>query len=122
MQQNWLKNINEQENTNRLWQDRKTAEAQIKDLQIRLDDAETNAMRHGKKAVAKLEARVRELENELDAEQRRLSDGTKVLRKSERRITELQFQTDEDQKHAAHMSDLVEKLQNKLRNYKRQIE
>ena len=49
-------------------------------------------MRHGKKAVAKLEARVRELENELDAEQRRLSDGTKVLRKSERRITELQFQ------------------------------
>ena len=32
------------------------------------------------------------------------------------------IQSEEDHKHAAHMQDLVEKLQTKLRNYKRQIE
>ena len=32
------------------------------------------------------------------------------------------IQSEEDHKHAAHMQDLVEKLQNKLRNFKRQIE
>ena len=83
---------NEQENTGRLEQDRKMMEARIKDLQIKLDDAETNSIRHGKKAAAKLDARVKELENELDSEQRRLSDGTKTLRKAERRIKELEFQ------------------------------
>ena len=45
-----------------------------------------------------------------------------MLRKSERKIKELEFQSEEDHKHAAHVQDLVEKLQNKLRNYKRQIE
>merc|ERR1712126_422563 len=66
--------------------------------------------------------RIKELENELDIEQRRLGDSTKTLRKSERTIKELEFQSEEDHKHAAHMQDLVEKLQMKLRNFKRQIE
>merc|ERR1711952_496696 len=99
--------------------DRKIAEAQIKDLQIKIDDVESAAMKHGKRACTKLESRIKELENELDTEQRRLSDSTKTLRKSERKIKELEFQSEEDHKHAAHMQDLVEKLQNKLRNYKR---
>jgi len=112
----------EQEHVARLEHDRKIAEAQIKDLQIRIDDVESAALKHGKRACTKLEGRIKELENELDAEQRRLSDATKTLRKSERKIKELEFQSEEDHKHAAHMQDLVEKLQTKLRNYKRQIE
>jgi len=113
---------NEQEHVARVEHDRKIAEAQIKDLQIKIDDVETAAMKHGKRACIKLESRIKELENELDSEQRRLSDSTKTLRKSERKIKELDFQSEEDHKHAAHMQDLVEKLQNKLRNFKRQIE
>jgi len=58
----------------------------------------------------------------MDSEQRRLADSTKTLRKSERKIKELEFQSEEDQKHQAHMQDLVDKLQTKLRNFKRQIE
>ena len=58
----------------------------------------------------------------MDSEQRRLTDSTKTLRKSERKIKELEFQSEEDQKHQAHMQELVDKLQTKLRNFKRQIE
>ncbi|XP_075220629.1 myosin heavy chain isoform X32 [Lycorma delicatula] len=101
---------------------RKALETQIKELQVRLDEAENNALKGGKKAIAKLEQRVRELENELDGEQRRHADAQKNLRKSERRIKELSFQADEDRKNHERMQDLVDKLQQKIKTYKRQIE
>ena len=44
---------------------------QVKDGQTRLDEAEQNALKGGKKAVAKMETRIRELESEMDAENRR---------------------------------------------------
>ncbi|XP_055702081.1 myosin heavy chain, muscle isoform X36 [Phlebotomus papatasi] len=101
---------------------RKALETQIKELQIRLDEAEANALKGGKKAIQKLEQRVRELENELDGEQRRHADAQKNLRKSERRIKELTFQSEEDRKNHERMQDLVDKLQQKIKTYKRQIE
>ncbi|XP_058815423.1 myosin heavy chain, muscle isoform X12 [Topomyia yanbarensis] len=101
---------------------RKALEQQIKELQVRLDEAETNALKGGKKAIQKLEQRVRELESELDSEQRRHADAQKNLRKSERRIKELTFQSEEDRKNHERMQDLVDKLQQKIKTYKRQIE
>ncbi|XP_052864967.1 myosin heavy chain, muscle isoform X4 [Anopheles cruzii] len=101
---------------------RKALEQQIKELQVRLDDAESNALKGGKKAIQKLEQRVRELESELDSEQRRHADAQKNLRKSERRIKELTFQSEEDRKNHERMQDLVDKLQQKIKTYKRQIE
>jgi myosin heavy chain 6/7 len=101
---------------------RKALETQIKELQVRLDEAETNALKGGKKAIQKLEQRVRELENELDGEQRRHADAQKNLRKGERRIKELTFQSEEDRKNHERMQDLVDKLQQKIKTYKRQIE
>ena len=59
---------------------------------MRLDDAEMNALKNGKKAAAKMESRIKELEAELDSEQRRMADAVKNLRKSERKIKEMEFQ------------------------------
>ena len=59
---------------------------------MRLDDAEMNALKNGKKAAAKMESRIKELEAELDSEQRRMGDAVKNLRKSERKIKEMEFQ------------------------------
>jgi myosin heavy chain 6/7 len=101
---------------------RKQMELQAKDLQNRLNEAETLALKGGKKAIAKLEERIRQLESELDGEQRRGADAMKSLRKNERRIKELSFQADEDRKNHERMQDLVDKLQQKIKTYKRQIE
>ena len=73
-----------------------------------------NALKNGRKAAAKMEARIKELENELDAEQRRLGDASKNLRKGERKVKELEFQEEEDRKQHEHMADLVDKLQQKV--------
>ena len=102
--------------------DRKLLECQVKDMQSRLDEAETNAMKGGKKALNKMDTRIRELESEVDAESRRLADAAKNLRKSERRIKELTYASDEDKKNQERMQGLVDQLQSKIKTYKKQIE
>merc|ERR1712142_233344 len=101
---------------------RKTLEVSVKDAEARLADSEANAARTGKKAVAALELRIRDLEVSLDDEARRHADATKNLRRCERRIKELTFQAEEDKKNHERMQDLVDKLQQKIKTYKRQIE
>merc|ERR1711874_794348 len=56
------------------------------------DEAQTNALKGGKKAMTRMDTRIRELESELDAENRRSADSQKNLRKSERKIKELAYQ------------------------------
>merc|ERR1712115_16319 len=97
-------------------------ECQAKDMQHQLDEAEANALKGGKKAMNKMETRIRELESELDAEQRRFGDASKNLRKSERRIKELSFASDEDRKNHERMQGLIDQLQGKIKVYKKQIE
>merc|ERR1719264_538271 len=67
----------EQETAMMLERDKKLLEAQVKDAQTRMDEAEQAALKGGKKALAKMETRIRELESELDAENRRLGDASK---------------------------------------------
>merc|ERR1712025_653078 len=91
--------------------DRKLYECQLKDLQQRLDEAETNALKGGKKAMNKMETRIRELGSVLEAENRRFADSAKNLRRSERRIKELAFASDEDRKNHDRMQALIDQLQ-----------
>ena len=120
--------------------DRKLLEAQVKDAANRVDEAEQNALKvcfrtsddmrkehnyqtqGGKKAIAKMETRIRELESEIDAENRRQADAQKNLRKSERHIKELTYQQDEDRKNHERMQALIDQLQGKIKSYKKQIE
>ena len=102
--------------------DKKLLEAQVKDAQVRLDEAEVSALKGGKKAIAKMDTRVRELESELDAESRRCADAQKNLRKSERHITELTYTQDEDRKNQERLQSLIDQLQAKIKSYKKQIE
>merc|ERR1719347_2307789 len=53
-----------------LERDRKLLEAQVKDIQARVDDAQASALKGGKKAVNKMDSRIRELQSEMDAESR----------------------------------------------------
>ncbi|MBN3310566.1 MYH6 protein, partial [Amia calva] len=112
----------EQDTSAHLERMKKNMEQTIKDLQHRLDEAEQIAMKGGKKQVHKLEARVRELENELESEQKHGAESIKGVRKFERRIKELTYQAEEDRKNMARLQDLVDKLQLKVKSYKRSAE
>nr|XP_057926212.1 myosin heavy chain, fast skeletal muscle-like [Doryrhamphus excisus] len=112
----------EQDTSAHLERMKKNLEVTVKDLQHRLDEAESLAMKGGKKQLQKLEARVRELESEVDAEQKRSAEAVKGVRKYERRVKELTYQTEEDRKNIHRLQDLVDKLQMKVKAYKRQSE
>ena len=112
----------EQEYAQQHERDKKLLECQCKDTQQKLDEAETNALKGGKKAINKMETRIRELQSELEAETRRFTDNQKNLRKSERRIKEITYSTDEDKKNQERMQALIDQLQCKIKTYKKQIE
>merc|ERR1712079_480593 len=112
----------EQDLAQSLERERKLLEAQVKDIQSRVDEAQTQALKGGKKAMTKMDTRIRELESELDAENRRMADAQKNMRKSERKIKELSYQQDEDRKNHERMQALIDQLQGKIKSYKKQIE
>ncbi|XP_042247521.1 myosin-16-like [Thunnus maccoyii] len=112
----------EQDRSSHLEKIKKNQEQNLRDLTLKLEEAEQQALKAGKRTIQKLETRIKELENELDQEQKRHVETVKSLRKGERRLKELIFQTEEDHKTNQRMQELVEKLQNKLKSYKRQIE
>merc|ERR1711988_2011266 len=112
----------EQELSMALEKDKKLLEAQCKDAATRADEAEVNALKGGRKAMIKMETRIRELESELDAESRRNTDVFKNLRKAERSIKEPTFAADEDRKNHERMQALIDQLQGKVKSYKKQIE
>ncbi|XP_042300541.1 putative uncharacterized protein MYH16 [Sceloporus undulatus] len=112
----------EQDHSMHLEKIKKNQEVTIKDLQVKIEEAEQLALKGGKRTIMKLETKIKELETELDSEQKRHVETVKILHKNERRLKELVFQTEEDHKTNQRMQELVEKLQNKLKTYKRQIE
>merc|ERR1719361_1133196 len=84
--------------------------------------AEQDHSSHQEKTKRALESQIRELENELGGCQCKTSESYKAFQKTERRIKELQFQQEEDHKNADRMTELAQKLQGKIKTYKKQIE
>merc|ERR1712179_866060 len=101
---------------------KRALDTQLGELENRLADAEAAAAKGGKTAMAKLEMKIRELELELGSVQTRTADSYKAFQRAERRVKELQFQQEEDHKNQDRMSDLANKLQQKIKTYKTQIE
>lgn len=58
----------------------------------------------------------------MESEQKRAADAIKGIRKYERRVKELAYQTEEDKKTVLRLQDLTDKLQLKVKAYKRQTE
>ncbi|XP_075997481.1 myosin, heavy chain 7B, cardiac muscle, beta a [Genypterus blacodes] len=112
----------EQDTSAHLERMKKNMEQTIKDLQMRLDEAEQIALKGGKKQLQKLEARIKEVENELESEQKKSQEYQKGVRKYERRIKELSYQAEEDKKNLVRLQGLIDKLQAKVKSFKRQTE
>lgn len=112
----------EQDQAAHLQRMKKNMETSVKELQHRLEEAEQVMIKGGKRAVMKLESRIKELETDLDNEVRKTAEAVKATRKAERRYKEVAYQSDEDKKNLSRLQDLSDKLNNKVKAYKRQSE
>ncbi|XP_018916899.1 paramyosin, long form isoform X2 [Bemisia tabaci] len=101
---------------------KKSLEIEVKNLSVRLEEVEANAIVGGKRIISKLEARIRDIEIELDEEKRRHAETVKILRKKERTLKEIVIQSEEDHKNVQLLQDTLEKATQKLNLYKRQLQ
>lgn len=100
---------------------RKALEEQVKQLQVQIQEAEAAALLGGKRVIAKLETRIRDLETALDEETRRHKETQGALRKKEHRVKQVQMEVDEQHKNYVMAQDNVDRLTEKLNIYKRQL-
>uniref|UniRef100_G3N4U4 Myosin, heavy chain 7B, cardiac muscle, beta a n=1 Tax=Gasterosteus aculeatus TaxID=69293 RepID=G3N4U4_GASAC len=112
----------EQDSSSVMERMKKNMASTVKELQLKLEEAEQMVLKGGKKQVNKLETKVRELQTELGAEQRRSEEYQRGVRRYEKRVKELTYQSEEEKKTLLRMQELIEKLQSKVKSYKRQAE
>ena len=91
-------------------------------MSVRLEEVEANAIVGGRRIISKLEARLKDLELELDEEKRRHAETIKILRKKERMVKEIIIQSEEDQKNITLLQDALDKVNQKINMYKRQLQ
>ncbi|GAB0099798.1 Paramyosin, long form [Sergentomyia squamirostris] len=111
----------EQERVVKIEAIKKSLEVEVKNLSIRLEEVETNAIVGSKRIISKLEARIRDLELELEEEKRRHAETIKILRKKERTVKEVMIQCEEDQKNVILLQEALEKSNAKVGMFKRQL-
>merc|ERR1711972_1101508 len=97
-------------------------EHQFKELTIRFEDGSGGDSRGSKKNLEKLEAKLRELENEKNSESIGKTEAIKQLRKVERRMKELAFSAEEEKKEKEKQIELLDRSNKKGLALKRQIE
>ncbi|XP_072400087.1 paramyosin, long form-like [Diabrotica undecimpunctata] len=112
----------EQERVVKIEAIKKSLEIEVKNLSVRLEEVEANAIVGGKRIISKLEARIRDCEAELDEEKRRHAETIKILRKKERTVKEVMIQCEEDQKNIALLQESLDKANSKITIFKRQLQ
>merc|ERR1719211_994406 len=100
----------------------RTTEVSLMEMQKKAEEASFAMARGAAQIPAKLEARTHEIELELNRTIQQTDEVHKTITKGERRVKELLFQQEENKKNQDRITDLVEKLQQKIKSYKKQIE
>merc|ERR1712110_1050254 len=112
----------EQDHTNAQDKAVRSTEKVLDDLGHRAEDAGIAASAGAQQLPLKLEGRSRDIEHELNRTVQMTAEFHKNITKGDRRVKELLFQSEENKNNQDRIADLVEKLQQKIKSYKKQIE
>merc|ERR1711997_569975 len=100
----------------------RSTEVSLSEMQSKAEQASFAMARGAAQIPAKLEERAHAIEMELNRTIQHTDEVHKTITKGERRVKELLFQQEENKKNQDRITDLVEKLQQKIKSYKKQIE
>jgi len=100
----------------------RSTEVSLSEIQKKAEEASFAMARGAAQIPAKLESRSRDIELELNHTIQQTDEVHKSITKGERRVKELLFQQEENKKNQDRITDLVDKLQQKIKSYKKQIE
>ncbi|XP_044844690.1 myosin-10-like [Mauremys mutica] len=101
---------------------RQQMERQNKELRAKLGELDSSVKAKYKLTIATLEAKVAQLEEQLEQESRERILSGKLVRRAEKRLKEVVLQVDEERRSADQFKDQVEKGHIRLKQLKRQLE
>merc|ERR1711983_367494 len=101
---------------------KKSLENEVRSLSVRIEEIETNSVATSKRTIQKMEIRIEELEVMINNEKKAHSATMTELHTKTRSIKELILQSEEDRKNIIILQDSLDKLNEKIKMYKRQLE
>merc|ERR1719362_1793309 len=97
-------------------------EKQVHSLSVKIEEIETNSVATSKRTIQKMEIRITELEEMINVEKKSHAVTMTEMQVKTRQIKELVLQSEEDRKNIIILQESLDKLNEKIKMYKRQLE
>merc|ERR1712176_197854 len=101
---------------------KKALENEVRSLSVKIEEIETNSVATSKRTIQKMEVRIEELEVMINNEKKSHAATMTELHTKTRSIKELVLQSEEDRKNIVILQESLDKLNEKIKMYKRQLE
>ncbi|XP_075793917.1 myosin-9 [Pelodiscus sinensis] len=101
---------------------RQQMERQNKELKAKLQEMESAVKSKYKASITALEAKISQLEEQLDSETKERQAAGKQVRRAEKKLKDVLLQVDDERRNAEQYKDQVDKANVRLKQLKRQLE
>ncbi|KAL1005922.1 hypothetical protein UPYG_G00065670 [Umbra pygmaea] len=101
---------------------RQGMERQNKDLKAKLAELEGAVKSKFKAAITALEAKIQQLEEQLEQEAKERAAANKIVRRTEKKLKEVVIQVEDERRHADQYKEQMEKANSRMKQLKRQLE
>uniref|UniRef100_A0A8U7MY39 Myosin-9 n=2 Tax=Neoaves TaxID=3078114 RepID=A0A8U7MY39_CORMO len=101
---------------------RQQMERQNKELKLKLQEMESAVKSKYKASITALEAKIAQLEEQLDMETKERQAASKQVRRAEKKLKDILLQVDDERRNAEQFKDQADKANMRLKQLKRQLE
>ncbi|XP_029292830.1 myosin-10 isoform X1 [Cottoperca gobio] len=101
---------------------RQQLERQNKELRAKLGELEGSVKNRFKASITALEAKIGQLEEQLEQEAKERAAANKTVRRTEKKLKEIYMQVEDERRHADQFKEQVEKASSRMKQLKRQLE
>ncbi|XP_034843490.1 myosin-9 isoform X1 [Mirounga angustirostris] len=101
---------------------RQQLERQNKELKVKLQEMEGTVKSKYKASITALEAKIAQLEEQLDNETKERQAACKQVRRAEKKLKDVLLQVDDERRNAEQFKDQADKASTRLKQLKRQLE
>ncbi|XP_037545802.1 myosin-10 [Nematolebias whitei] len=101
---------------------RQHVERQNKELKAKLAELEGAVKSKFKASITALEAKLLQLEEQLEQEAKERAGANKIVRRTEKKLKEVTLQVEDERRHADQYKEQLEKANSRMKQLKRQLE
>ncbi|XP_069023009.1 myosin-9-like [Embiotoca jacksoni] len=112
----------ERSTSQRLEGSRSQLDRQNKELKLKLQELEGTVKSKYKSTITTMEAKIAQLEEQLDIESKERQQASRLVRRTEKKLKEMILQVDDERRNTEQYKDQADKINSRMRQLKRQLE